>query len=226
MNFERERNCFYHLKNNISDEAKTEFERGVGDLIQIYNTTIYENRFLVGGVVEVFTLALMRSTGIEIEPCGDVGVGGDLILPTEEMFSVKGCFTERREVTLINTRDASNTPWTTATLFVLSGIGIVYGDPSMVGEDDLKRTQDGLKIKDVTVNRLAIEPTNRISMSIPFKPSTEEAIYSKKMSDAVALQIMNESELKILSDQVLSDLTDASTPNDDKQLTLNISQIP
>ena len=59
-------------------------------MVQRYNTAIYENRFLAGGVVEVFTLALMRSTGIEIEPCGDVGVGGDLSLPTGEMFSVKG----------------------------------------------------------------------------------------------------------------------------------------
>ena len=222
MNFEREKNSFYHLKNHVSDEVKTEYERGVGDLIQIYNTTIYENRFLVGGVVEVFTLALMRSTGIEIEPCGDTGEGGDLILSTGEMFSVKSCFTERRNVILINTRDASNTPWTTATLFVLSGIGIIYGDPSVEVEGDLKRTRDGLQIKHAAVNRIASDPANHIPMHIPFKPPTEEAIYSKKMSDAVALQLMNELELKILSDQVPDLSEDARPNNPNKQLSMDI----
>ena len=224
MNYERERNCFYHLKNNLKPEAKAEYERGVGNLIQIYNTTIYENRFLVGGVVEVFTLALMRSTEIEIEPCGDTGVGGDLILSTGEMFSLKGCFTPKRDVILVNTRDDSYTPWTTPTLFILSNIGIVYGDPAMVNaEDDLKRSNDNLSIREAAVNRLASDPANRILMHIPFKPSTEEAIYSKKMSNAVALQLMNELELKILSDQV-PDLSDSSTPDEDaKQLALDIS---
>ena len=212
------------MRDNLSNEAKNEYERGVGDLIQIYNTTIYENRFLVGGVVEVFTLALMRSTGIEIEPCGDTGVGGDLILSNGEMFSVKGCFTPKRDVILVNTRDDSYTPWTTPTLFILSNIGIVYGDPAMVNaEDDLKRSNDNLSIRDAAVNRLASDPANRILMPIPFKPSTEEAIYSKKMSDAVALQLMNELELKILSDQV-PDLSEDTRPNNpNKQLSLDLS---
>lgn len=225
MNFETERRCFYHLRDHLSDEAKAEYERGVGNLIQIYNTTIYENRFLTGGVVEVFTLALMRSVGIEVEPCGDTGVGGDLILSTGEMFSVKSSFTKvRSNVILVNTRDDSNTPWTTAILFVLSGIGMVYGDPSMEIEGDLNRAKDNLNIKQAAIARFAKDPLNFIPMSIPFKPSTEEAIYSKKMSDAVALQLMDELGLKILSDQVLSDLTDSSTPDDDaKQLALDIS---
>ena len=212
------------MRDNLKDEAKTEYERGVGDLIQIYNTTIYENRFLVGGVVEVFTLALMRSTGIEIEPCGDTGVGGDLILSTGQMFSVKSSFTEvRSNVILVNTRDDSNTPWTTATLFVLSGIGIIYGDPSMEVEGDLRRAKDNLNIKQAAITRFANDPLNFIPMSIPFKPSTEEAIYSKKMSDAVALQLMSELELKILSDQV-PDLSEDARPNDpNEQLSLDIS---
>ena len=191
------------MRDNLSNEAKTEYERGVSSLVQRYNTAIYENRFLAGGVVEVFTLALMRSTGIEIEPCGDVGVGGDLSLPTGEMFSVKGCFTKRRSVILVNTRDDSYTPWTTPTLFVLSNIGIVYGDPNMVNEAiDLKRSNDNLSIKHTAVNRLAGNSLNLIPMSISFKPPASEAANSQKASDAVAIQLMNELEMKILSDQV------------------------
>ena len=66
-NFNIERNCFRHLQENLSGEAKSEYETGVKHLVERYNTAIYENRFTVGGVVEVFTLALMRSTGIEID---------------------------------------------------------------------------------------------------------------------------------------------------------------
>ena len=68
-NFDIERNCFKHLQENLSNKAKAEYETGIKHLIERYNTAIYENRFTVGGVVEVFTLALMRSTGIEIEGC-------------------------------------------------------------------------------------------------------------------------------------------------------------
>lgn len=211
------------MKNNLKPEAKTEYERGVSNLVQRYNTAIYENRFLAGGVVEIFTLALMRSTGIEIEDYGARGVGGDLRLHTGEIISVKSCFTKRRDVILVNTRDDSYTPWTTPTLFVLSNIGIVYGDPTMVNaEDDLKRSSDNLSIKHRAVNRLAENSLNRIPMRIPFKPPADEAANSQKASDAVAIQLMNELEMITLSDQVLSDLTDTSTP-DDKQLTLNIT---
>ncbi len=91
--FEIERNCFKHLRENLSNEAKAEYETGVKHLVERYNTAIYENRFTVGGVVEVFTLALMRATGIEIEGCGSEAQGGDLILPNGRMFSLKSSFT-------------------------------------------------------------------------------------------------------------------------------------
>lgn len=224
MNFERERNCFYHLRDNISSEAKAEYELGVSSLVQRYNTAIYENRFLAGGVVEIFTLALMRSTEIEVADYGARGVGGDLILHTGEIISVKSCFTKRRDVILVNTRDDSYTPWTTPTLFVLSNIGIVYGDPTMVNEeDDLKRSNDNLSIKHKAVNRLAENPVNRIPMSIPFKPPASEAANSQKASDAVAIQLMDELEMNTLSDLVLSDLSENPAQNEpDKQLSLNI----
>lgn len=225
MNFERERNCFYHLRDKISDEARAEYELGVSSLVQRYNTAIYENRFLAGGVVEIFTLALMRSTGIDVEDYGARGVGGDLILPDGEIISVKSCFTKRRDVILVNTRDDSYTPWTTPTLFILSNIGIVYGDPTMVDEaTDLKRSNDNLSIRHTVVNRLSENPLNRIPMSIPFKPPASEAANSQKASDAVAIQLMNELEMNTLSNQVLSDLTDGSNPDDSlKQITLDIS---
>ena len=201
-NFDIERNCFKHLQENLSNEAKAEYETGIKHLIERYNTAIYENRFTVGGVVEVFTLALMRSTGIEIEGCGSEAQGGDLILPSGRMFSLKSSFTRGGSVILVNTRGDSGTDWETATLFVLSNVGIVYGDPDMAQEDDLNRTADNLQIKRTALNRFAQDPLKLIPMEIPLKPLTEMAISSMKASDAVARQLMNELNMHTLLVQI------------------------
>ena len=201
-NFEIERDCFKHLKENMSSEAKTEYETGVKHLVERYNTAIYENRFTVGGVVEVFTLALMRSTGIEIEGCGSEAQGGDLILLSGRMFSLKSSFTRGGNVILVNTRGDSGTDWETATLFVLSDVGIVYGDPAMAEEDDLNRVADNLQIKRAALNRFARDPSKLIPMEIPLKPPTEMADSSMKASDAVARQLMNELNMHTLRNQI------------------------
>ena len=201
-NFDIERNCFKHLQENLSNEAKAEYETGIKHLIERYNTAIYENRFTVGGVVEVFTLALMRSTGIEIEGCGSEAQGGDLILPSGRMFSLKSSFTRGGSVILVNTRGDSGTDWETATLFVLSDVGIVYGDPDMAQEDDLNRAADNLQIKRTALNRFAQDPLNLIPMEIPLKPPTEMADSSMKASDAVARQLMNELNMHTLLVQI------------------------
>ena len=201
-NFDIERNCFKHLQENLSNDAKAEYETGIKHLIERYNTAIYENRFTVGGVVEVFTLALMRSTGIEIEGCGSEAQGGDLILPSGRMFSLKSSFTRGGSVILVNTRGDSGTDWETATLFVLSNVGIVYGDPDMAQEDDLNRTADNLQIKRTALNRFAQDPSKLIPMEIPLKPPTEMADSSMKASDAVARQLMNELNMHTLLVQI------------------------
>ena len=201
-NFHIERNCFKHLKENLSSDAKAEYETGIKHLVERYNTAIYENRFTVGGVVEVFTLALMRSTGIEIEGCGSEAQGGDLILPSGRMFSLKSSFTRGGSVILVNTRGDSGTDWKTATLFVLSNVGIVYGDPAMAQEDDLNRVADNLQIKRTALNRFAEDPSHLIPMEIPLKPPKEMADASMKASDAVARQLMNELNMHTLRNQV------------------------
>ena len=201
-NFHIERNCFKHLKENLSSDAKAEYETGVKHLVERYNTAIYGNRFTVGGVVEVFTLALMRATGIEIEGCGSEAQGGDLVLPDGRMFSLKSSFTRGGSVILVNTRGDSGTDWETVTLFVLSNVGIVYGDPAMAQEDDLNRVADNLQIKRTALTRFAQDPSNLIPMEIPLKPPTEMADASMKASDAVARQLMNELNMHTLQNQI------------------------
>lgn len=98
----------------------------------------------------------------------------------------------------------SDTAWKTATLFVLSNMGIVYGDPSMAVEDDLKRVKDALTIKRKAVNRFAENTSNFVAMDIPLKPPKEATGKSQKASDAVAKQLMDELKMVNLLDQIIN----------------------
>ena len=207
MNFDIEKNCFRHLKDNLSSKARLEYELGIEHTLTEYNTRIRENRFIVGGIVEIFTLALMRSAGIEIEPCGKEAVRGDLILHSGQMFSVKTSFTGKGAIKLINKMGDSTPPWETSTLFVVSNIGIIYGDPSMVTETDLNPGGDSLDLKRSAFTRFAQDPTNLIEMAIPLKPPLERDNSKDIESITIAIKLMN--KLKMVN--LLSHITESET---------------
>ena len=102
MKFLEERAAFDRLKNDISPQAKQEYERVFNTLIERYNTAIYENRFIAGGAVEIFTCALLRTVGVDCNLCGSQAKRGDIILPSDKMLSVKGVFTGGAEKCKIN----------------------------------------------------------------------------------------------------------------------------
>ena len=88
--YTQEREIFERLKTNCSEDARHEYELAIHTLLEHYNTTIYENRFVVGGAVEVFTYALLRSVEIECKLYGDQGQDGDGLLPNGRKLSVTG----------------------------------------------------------------------------------------------------------------------------------------
>ena len=88
--YTQEREIFERLKTNCSADARHEYELAINTLLSRYNTTIYENRFVVGGAVEVFTCALLRSVEIECSLYGDQGRNGDILLPNGRKLSVTG----------------------------------------------------------------------------------------------------------------------------------------
>ena len=79
--YRQERRVFDRLKSDCPDRAKQEYELAIGTLLERYNTTIYENRFVVGCVVEVFTCAFLRVVGIDCTPYGSTGNCWGLITP-------------------------------------------------------------------------------------------------------------------------------------------------
>ena len=140
--FSAERRYFQALRGNCPPAALAEYRQAVSITVERYNTTVRENRFIVGGAVEIYTVALMRSAGIDAHGYGAQMDSSDLILPNGKALSVKSQFTKSRsKFKLINTQSNYTPEWHTATLFIIAGIGIVYGDPAMTEPTHLVRLQ-------------------------------------------------------------------------------------
>ncbi len=191
--YHAERRVFSRLKSDCSDDSKQEYELAIATLVERYNTTIYENRFIVGGAVEVFTYALLRSVGIDCTLYGDQAKSGDILLPNDKKLSVKGTFTGGvSDVRLLNKQGAGIRIWDTATLFVVSGIGIVYGSPDMVNPEHIKDISDAVILKRKGLKELSDNSKNVFDLEISEKPPTEMTGFSHKASTAVAKQILFE----------------------------------
>ncbi|MXX35311.1 MAG: hypothetical protein F4Z50_11190 [Gemmatimonadetes bacterium] len=190
---------FDRLRADCSDEVRTQYENAIRVLLERYNTTIYENRFVVGGAVEVFTCAILRSVGIDCTLYSSQEAKGDILLPGGKQVSIKGSFTGKRQgVILMNKRGGGTREWDTATLFVVSNVGIVYGTPQMVGSDDVKDVGDSLVLRYPGLASLIADPANVIPMDIAVKQPTEMTGFSHKASAAVARQVLFETKADAL----------------------------
>ena len=81
---------------------------------------------------------------------------------------------------------------------LLSNVGIVYADPDMIEEDELRDSGDAIEIRRRAVKRVAADSNNVLEMNIPLKPPKEMTYFSRKASTAVAKQIMFEQKLQNL----------------------------
>lgn len=191
--YAQERRAFDRLRSDCSDEAREEYEKAIATLLSTYNTTIYENRFIAGGAVEVFTYALLRSVGIDCHLYGAQSRSGDILLPNDRKLSIKGTFTGGpTNVKLVNKQGGGHREWTTATLFVVSSVGLVYGSPDMVAMEYVKDSEDAIELKKAGLQTLIDNPANLFKAEIDRKPPTEMAGFSKKASTAVARQILSD----------------------------------
>ena len=146
-----------------------------------FNTAIYENRFIVGGVVEQLLGATMRAVGIEIDNVAKTSRGVDLYSSSLDVgLSVKAQFKKAAEFRLVNTMGGSgaNAVWTHATL----------ADPELASEGLLPRS-DVLVLKTETLKNVWLEsPQYLVGCDVPAKP--EETGLSRVASDVVAQDIM------------------------------------
>ena len=196
--FRSEKRVFDRLRSDCQPVARQEYERSVRTLVERYNTTVYENRFVVGGAVEVFTHALLRSVGIDCSLYGDQAHGGDIMLPGDRKLSVKSSFRGVADIRLLNQMGEGDRTWNTATLFVISEVGMVFGAPDMVDADHVKAVGDAKVLKRAGLQSLIDISANVISMEIARKPPTEMTGFSHKASTAVARHILSDIGSQIL----------------------------
>lgn len=192
--FMKERRAFARMRDHTPGLAKSEFEIAVDTVVTRYNTTIRENRFTVGGTIEILTRRLLKASGVQCLDYGAEATGGDLILSTGEQISVKFISNPSRGTKLINKMGVGARQWTTATLFILGGEGIIYGDPELVSPEHIKDTGDALAIKGAGLRQLIKQKQFNCVMDVEIaqKPDTVATGEARVASQEIAKSILEE----------------------------------
>lgn len=191
-----ERSTFRRLKAKLEADVplRREVERALEVLLYEYNTTVHENRFVVGGACERILGAAMRASGIDAENVGTHNPRIDLGIPGAQGFSVKGSFTGKRDdIRLINSLGKSETrKWSEATIFILANTGIGYADPELL-KNATKSMGDALILKRRHLDRLFQEnPECLIRCAVASKSTQVKK--TKVASEAVAKEILGRAE--------------------------------
>ncbi len=134
MTFQRERAGFHTFKHCFEQDSalREELKRAIGALYERYDTTIRENRFVVGGALEIILGAALRACGLPVRHRGTETVEWDLLFEDGEGgYSIKS-LPKSPSTRLVNVLSRSVSPelWRVATLFVLRE-GLVYADPDL-----------------------------------------------------------------------------------------------
>ncbi len=190
--FTNEREAFQRLKEAIEqDEAlRADIEKALKELLGRFSTTIRENRFVVGGALELILVAALRAAGVKAEHVGVEEERIDIKLESGG-FSIKGHFSRSGgAIRLINTLgESEETKWETATLFVIYGIGIGYADPELIPEKRVERVKDALVLKYGVIRKFLSEhPHFLIDLSVPSPLS--DASRSELVSRTLAREIL------------------------------------
>lgn len=195
-NYPQAREIFLRFKAQleIQHDLRQELLDAVGLLVDDYNTTYRENRFIVGGAVEEMIAAAMRCIGFEdVRSVGVENVGSDIFVG-EQGFSLKTSFTGRNEaIGMINKQGNSRPVWTDPTIFVLAGRGIGYADPVLLPN----ATRDGND--QVSLPRAPLhalfeqDPRWLLRCEVQVKPPTDEPPRSIA-SKAIAVEILQRQE--------------------------------
>lgn len=194
MAHEAEREAFKQLKSRMEKdpELKNQVEKALSALLTRFSTKPYENRFVVGGAVEVIMVAALRAAGVDAADVGTEQGRIDIRLPGGGL-SVKGRFQDNNSIRLINVLgESEQTEWQEATLFVLHGVGIGYADPELLKRyDAVEREKDAWVMRySVLLEFLNENPEWLIACEVP--RSLEDPSKSDLVSRELARQILSE----------------------------------
>jgi hypothetical protein len=188
--FEKSRNLFKEIKKRIEsrkyESNVLEFEKAIKKLIEEYNTSNWENRFVVGGALEILFCAFLKSLTFQCKWLKEARYDVEI---NEIKFSLKSNFVGSGDIRLINVLGEERAIWKEPTLFFISGVGICYADPQM--NLKTKHTSDALVISIKELKRLFENYKEWvIPISIPRKSKNSKEI--KTASYDVAKSILEE----------------------------------
>ena len=186
----------FKIKFEKNGEVENEFVRAIDKLVAEYDTAIYENRFVVGGAVEFLFVALVRALGFNVGHVGTSEKRGDFEVEGLR-FSLKTNFTGKGEIRLINKLGQDvNVTWDEATIFIISGLGIIYADPDLLTTGIVDKG-DALVVSAENLKSFIEKQDDFwIKVQIPYKPNA--VISSRIASFDIAIAILEETKSKIL----------------------------
>jgi|LakMenEpi03Aug12_release.lakeMendotaPanAssembly.Ray.scaffolds.fasta_scaffold367868_2 hypothetical protein len=132
--YESEREFFLDFKRLLGVDAElvSEIEGALSEVHLRYDTKVWENRFIAGGVTEQVVGSAARRLGLEVANAGKQNQGFDLQLPGGEGISLKAVFGKpNSQIRLINALGSGTRVWVDATIFPIATIGIGYADPDL-----------------------------------------------------------------------------------------------
>jgi len=188
--YEKAREIFKQIKKEIESKKfqynVSEFEKAIQKLVGEYDTANWENRFVVGGALEVLFCALLNSMKFECKWLKEARYDIEI---NNVKFSLKSNFTGGGDIRLVNILGDKKAIWDEPTLFFIGDVGICYADPSM--GLPTKHTSDALIVKTKDIKEMVGENDEwLISLSIPRKPTNSAKI--KTASFDVAKSILEE----------------------------------
>jgi len=196
--YEEARDIYMRIKEKAKSsefrDQVAEFENALENLITEYDTADWENRFVVGGVLEILFCALLNSMGFKCqwlkEARYDIEING-------VKFSIKSNFTGSGDIRLINILGNKEAEWKEPTLFFISNFGICYVDPAM--GLSTKQTNDALVTRTSDVTSV-VKEDDKLKVKIPRKPVRSKKI--KTASYDVVKSILEEIKSKHLKEHL------------------------
>ena len=197
--FDEQRSFFKEYRKLMTSNYAIEVEvsKSIAAVLQRYNTVVWENRFIVGGVVEQVIGASARALGIDIRNAGKQNQGYDLELNdlNHSGVSIKAVFASTKgKHNLVNTRSTNQggvdpSRWQSATIFVMAGVGMGYIDPDF-GAGLVTSTSDAIQISGKGLQDWwVMNPEWLIPIEISNKPTGEA---SRVASDAVSFDVFQD----------------------------------
>lgn len=194
--FQVEKEVFVMLCKHLDakNEIRREFEEIIGVLLTQFNTTIFENRFVAGGALEHFFVALFNSmTDVTASHQGQTGTRLDIAVHHRGVtaaYSIKGIFSGGG-TNLVNTRGAGVAKWDEATIFLVAEKGMYYADPTVIPAKEIGHSGDALTIKVDSLDRVRKKhPQYFLDIRVPSKSNQVNQSDSRVASREVAAQII------------------------------------